>query len=132
MTGQWTILAVCIAQFCWLAYNPLRQLPTAKDEEAGRHFLALLRAFDGEVYVPCSGYYATLAGKKAYASVAGMFDVLRSRDEEVSKMIVENLDKAFREQKFSAVFMPTRFIERIFFGRLYVLLENNGYTRFAG
>jgi hypothetical protein len=63
-------------QFYLLIYNPIQQLPTQQDREAGDRFIQLLKSLDGQVLVFNHGYYSTLAGKAPFFSSTPFSDVV--------------------------------------------------------
>jgi hypothetical protein len=68
-------MLLCLVQFTMLAYDPRAQLPTARDEAAGRDFLERLRAIDGDVWLLHHGYIGQMAGKKPHATVHHFWDL---------------------------------------------------------
>jgi hypothetical protein len=67
-------LLVVIAQFALLIYDPRAVLPTSRDEQAGRDFLALIRQYPGDVWIPSHSYYTAQAGKRAFVHWATITD----------------------------------------------------------
>ncbi len=70
---------LALVQFGLLVYNPARYAPTARDLQAGRHFVHILASLPGEVCVPCHGYLPTRAGKRTFADWQAVYDVLRAK-----------------------------------------------------
>jgi hypothetical protein len=60
------IWIVVIAQFIWLGYDPIRQIPTQADRLAGDALVAEIKGATGDVLIPYHNYLALLAGKKVY------------------------------------------------------------------
>jgi len=100
------LYALCITQMLVLEYDPRKQIPTQSDRQAGYKFIELLRSFDGAIYVPYSGFYPTLAGKHSYAHVQTIRDILRAKDDTLKKELLLELDRAFREKRFTALILP--------------------------
>jgi hypothetical protein len=123
------LYSMCILQFYWLAYNPSKHIPTREDEQAGRHLVALLRSMEGEIYVPCTGFYPTLAGKRSYANLALILDILRGTDQHLKDEIGGQISRALSEKKFAAVVMPSTFRESLDFNAMFNMLKTYGYTK---
>ncbi len=58
------LYAACMVQFGIFIYNPLDEIPTEADREAGDHLVSYMAQMKGEVLVPSHPYLAVLAGKK--------------------------------------------------------------------
>ena len=98
------VSALCLVQFFWLAFNPFAYIPTRNDEIAGREIVRRLAAIDGEVFVPCHGYLAVMAGKRSYAHIQEIADVEAPRaDSTKAAAIKEALRADFERRRFSAV-----------------------------
>jgi 4-amino-4-deoxy-L-arabinose transferase-like glycosyltransferase len=63
---QSMVWLVVIAQFIWLRYDPIRQIPTQNDRQAGDALVSEIKAASGEVLIPYHNYLALYAGKKVY------------------------------------------------------------------
>jgi len=100
VAALWLAAAI---QLGWLAYDPRAQLPTAADRAAGEQLLERLRTIDGEVYLPFHGYLAELAGKRSYAHVSNVRDVMQTNDEELKAELTQSIEDAFRQKRFAAV-----------------------------
>jgi hypothetical protein len=95
--------ALCLLQFAVLAFNPVRMIPTSADRQAGTDVVERIRRFDGEVFLPCEGYLATLAGKRSYAHMQEIRDIMRSPASEAAIAITADLHRSFETRRFSAV-----------------------------
>jgi hypothetical protein len=73
------LLAGLLLQLGMLAYPLGAQIPTAADRVAGAQLIARLRTLRGPVLVLRHPWYATIAGKGAFAQSEAIGDVLRSR-----------------------------------------------------
>jgi hypothetical protein len=73
------LLAGLLIQLGLLAYPLGAQIPTAADRVAGAQLIARLRNLRGPVLVPRHPWYATIAGKGAFAQSEAIGDVLRSQ-----------------------------------------------------
>jgi len=98
---------VCIAQFASLGYNPLHQIPTAKDLEAGKQLITTIAQMKGDVFIPCHGYLTALAGKNSYAHQMTMIDVLRGNDARTKIKLNNEIQQAIREKKFAAIILDS-------------------------
>ncbi|RJO60636.1 hypothetical protein C4544_04820 [candidate division WS5 bacterium] len=106
------LYALCIVQFSMnsLLYDPFKQVPKQKDLEAGWHLIDKMSQVKGDIFSPYHGYFATLAGKKSYANMMGMRDVLTTSDEkhvQIKKRLVDDIKQAMREKKFGAVIIDS-------------------------
>jgi 4-amino-4-deoxy-L-arabinose transferase-like glycosyltransferase len=102
---------VCIVQFASLGYNPLRQIPTVKDLEAGKNLITAITQIKGEVFVPWHGYLSALAGKNSYAHRMAMIDILRGNDARAKIKLNNEIQQAIREKKFAAIILDIRRFE---------------------
>ncbi len=100
----------CAVQLVMLAYNPGAQIPTARDRAAGEALVRALSAVKGEVFVPYHGYLPTLAGKRGYAHIWGMDDVIE-RDPVRGGVLRDEVVAALRERRFAAVVVESDMIE---------------------
>jgi hypothetical protein len=66
------INAVCLAQFFTLFYNPLAQIPTEADLQAGQELVTRLRKVDGDVFAPNHNALPILAGKRPFAHLIAL------------------------------------------------------------
>jgi len=104
-TVKASLFAACLIQLLALAYNPLEQVPTQTDLEAGQGFVRLMQSLAGEVYAPTFGFIPSLAGKKTYAHEAALFDVLRGPESEFSWGLLRQLQTAVNHQRFAAIIL---------------------------
>ena len=96
---------ICIIQFLVLVYNPLAQVPTQKDLEAGHAFINTLAQLPGEILVPFHGYLPTLAGKRSCAHHQAISDVLRGKDCPAKTELIKEIHQALQEKKFAALIL---------------------------
>jgi len=111
-TVKLLIYFMCIAQFSSsaLIYNPFDQIPTQKDLEAGKELIKVISQIKGEVFIPNHGYLTVMAGKRSYANVMGMRDILFTKSKkhaEIKKKFIEEVTQAMKEKKFSAVILDS-------------------------
>lgn len=97
------LCALGLVQFGMLAYRPTRWIPTRADVEAGDRFVALLRRFDGEIYVESHGHLSEMAGLRSFAHKMAVDDVMKAGDDPVSRKLREEFRDAVRARRFSAV-----------------------------
>ncbi len=100
------MVVVVAAQFGALLYNPAPKIPTKADVAAGWKLIDYLRAVPGDVFIPCSDYYAALAGKKTFAHAMSTTDILSGSDETLKKKLRDELFDALKQKKFAAVVLP--------------------------
>lgn len=92
-----------VLQFASLYYRPQEQVPTYADLAAGESLLTTVRQYDGEVWVGHHGYIGSLAGKRMYASALPIYDVLRAKNESAKDMLLDSIESAFKNRRFSAI-----------------------------
>lgn len=97
------VYLLCIAQLGRLYYSPARQLPTARDRQAGEQLVAIMKHIPGEVLMPEHGYLPSLAGKGAHAQGMAVFDVLRGGDEQAYERLAREFANAVKERRFGAI-----------------------------
>ena len=119
---------VCIIQFSILTYNPLVQIPTKKDLEAGRAFISAMAQLPGNILVASHGYLPSLAGKRCYAHQMAITDVMRGKDCPTKTELMDEIGQAIREKRFSAII-----VDAAIFGSSWFLepIETH-YTRQRG
>lgn len=109
--GYWSaniVLVACLIQFAVLLYNPLAQIPSARDREAGYELINLISNVEGEVFLPDHGYISKMAGKMTYAHNSEIWEVLRGNQSNVGKdFLSKDLDDAIRLQKFDLIIFDT-------------------------
>lgn len=93
----------CVAQLCWLLYDPRPLVPDERDVRAGDAFVEALSELDGEVLATWHGYLPRLAGKRVYAHRSAIHDVMRSHDGEVKEALRTALVSALDERIFGAI-----------------------------
>jgi len=99
---------LCIVQFAILIYDPFKYIPTRADEEAGEHFLDVLRNIPGDVYVPSHSFVPTLAGKQSHAHTTCIHVVLVSDPGAVSRRLKEELTEMTNRRVFPAYILDAR------------------------
>jgi 4-amino-4-deoxy-L-arabinose transferase-like glycosyltransferase len=103
------VYLVLIVQMAILFYYPISQIPTSEDLKAGQEFVQYLSSLDGRVYILDHPYLLTLAGKPGYAHNSATWDILRAREENRGKTILEaELSQALKNQVFSVIITDTQ------------------------
>ncbi len=95
-------LAGCM-QFLLLIYNPLDQIPSQRDRDAGEYILGLVKEYKGDVFIPSHGYLSAMTGKKNFAHWMAIEDIYHSRDDSAIKSLQEEFRYAFSTKKFDAI-----------------------------
>ena len=108
--GKWKsmqicVYLICIIQFFGLRYNPIAQIPTQKDLEAGGAFINTMSQLSGDILVPYHGYLPTLAGKRSNAHHQAVSDVLRGKDCPAKAQLIDQISRAIREKRFDAIIL---------------------------
>src|SRR5262249_21023450 len=104
------VAAACVLQLLMLAYDPGKQIPGARDRAAGDTLVARLTAIPGDVWVPYHGHLAALAGKRVYAHIWGVDDVI-DHDAKRGPALRAQVVAALRQRRFAAVVMESDMIE---------------------
>jgi len=105
------VYIVCIIQFALLYYNPIQQIPTQKDLEAGYGLVETLRQIEGDVYIPSHGYLAVYAGKKSFAHTVAVNDIrglYGGKPKKDAGELNKDLFKAIRQHRFGAIILDGR------------------------
>lgn len=96
---------MCITQFAVLYYNPISQVPTREDLQAGCELVRKLEKVEGEVMLPFHGYLPALANKKTSAHILTIWDILRGADGKVKSDLILEIRNAIRSKRFDAIFV---------------------------
>lgn len=107
-----SVYLVCIVQFIFLGYNPLRQIPTREDLMAGRELVQMMELVEGDIFIPGHNYLNAMAGKKIHAHAMAMNDMLRGEKDQNRMNLVSEFKEAFRGKKFDLVILDTAFYLR--------------------
>lgn len=121
---KWAVsaLALILAQFGILLYNPVLLIPTAESQRQGDAFLEEIRAIDGEVFMPEIQFISTRIGKTSYAYGFAAIDVLQSDTKtkrDAKNKLRGELINAMRSQRFSAV-VSTGLVSRHYMKDRYI------------
>jgi len=88
-----------LLQFSMMSYNPIKQIPTADDYQAGESLIDVLSSFKGDVYVPFHSYYSIMAGKKMYAHKMPIEDIYIG----FPHLLPQGLFEKIEQKGFSAI-----------------------------
>lgn len=88
-----------LLQFIMMSYNPIKQIPTANDYQAGRSLIKIVSGFEGDVYIPFHSYYSIMAGKKMYAHKMPIEDIYIG----FPHLLPQDLFKKIEQKGFSAI-----------------------------
>ncbi len=99
-----------IAQFYLFAYNPLKQIPTKKDRDAGNFIVNKIKGFDSDVWVPSHGYLADKAGKKPYVQMSSLIEIggLLGKGEVIDENghdLIQEIQQKIKKQEFDALML---------------------------
>ncbi len=108
-TGLWLVIVV---QFFQLRYNPIQQIPTLSDRQAGDALLAQIQNSPGNVLIPYHNYLALLAGKQPYFHFVA-FDELRGRFSRQKPQVQEILQQ-FNSTSFDLIILdlPDKLLQK--------------------
>lgn len=99
------VYASCILQFLLLLYNPVHELPSPQNLAANQQVIAAIEATPGEVWIPNHGFLGTLAGKKSYAHMMAIRDLVESGPRgPVRDRFVQEIKSQIEEERFTAIF----------------------------
>ena len=99
------VYLACIIQFALLLYNPRDEIPRQQDLQAGQRFIRLIDEIQGDIFVPNHGYLPALAGKDIQAHGMAVYDVLRGSEEHTKAELIEEINSAIGEKRFSAIIL---------------------------
>jgi 4-amino-4-deoxy-L-arabinose transferase-like glycosyltransferase len=104
------VYAACIVQLGLLWYDPVAQIPSRQDAQAGKELVATLAGFPGEVFMPHHGYLSELAGKRSFAHQMAICDVLNAGPSEVGNRLMSEIAQAIEQHRFSAIVLDHPFL----------------------
>jgi 4-amino-4-deoxy-L-arabinose transferase-like glycosyltransferase len=100
------VMLAAVIQLATLIYNPVEEVPTQEDLEAGHEFVSILRQIEGDVLVTHHGFLPQLADKNSYAHWAAVFDILRGdKETPEARMMFNDLQEAIEEKRFDAIIL---------------------------
>ncbi len=106
--GSAAVGAMIILQYLSLLYNPVAQVPTGADYEAGRALVRRIAGVPGEVLVLKHPYLARMAGKPEHAHWMALLDALRAADAPVVEGLRDELSRAVQARRFAAIVLDDR------------------------
>jgi hypothetical protein len=104
------VYLICIIQFAALIYNPVHQIPTRSDLEAGQRLVDTIRQVQGEVLVPHHSYLTVLARKNGYAhwvAVEELLGAFGGGETEAGALFIGQMKEAIRERRFAAIILDS-------------------------
>jgi len=101
------IFFICITQFALLAYDPVRQVPSAADKKAGDALIELIRNIKGEVFMPYHGFLCSLAGKSTHIHMLPMINILLSSNEKMKNEFLSEMNAFMKKKRFAAIILDT-------------------------
>lgn len=99
------VYVICLIQFAALVYNPIGNIPKPAALREGERLVTEVARFEGDVYSPYHGHVATLAGKRSFAHLGALLDVIRSRETQAKSDLRDDMTRTFAAHKFTAVIM---------------------------
>lgn len=97
------VYGLCLLQFFALIYNPLAQIPTSADYNAGLHLENTLAQIDGEIFMPDHAFLLSRVGKPTHIHRHALLDIERTTHDQVRAALFNDVRRAFEEQRFAAV-----------------------------
>ena len=101
-------IALLAVQFAILYFPPGAQVPTEQDRLAGDEIVNLLRAQDGDVFVPYHPELPLFAGKPAYANYIALYELEGGQgggDEKLWSQVRSALAAAVARRKFELILL---------------------------
>jgi hypothetical protein len=96
------------AQLLWLAYNPMRYIPTQAAIDKGNRFLEEIGKVEGDVFMPEVQFVQTRVGKKSYSMNMAALDIIvahMGKKDYIKQELLAEIRSAIASQRFGAV-MP--------------------------
>ncbi len=98
------ILFTVFLQNLLLYVDPLPFIPTQKRLQKELQYLKTLATFPGNIYIESSCYLPLLLGRKPYAHVWAIIDILRTNPKPVvAQILVNELQEKIKKKFFSAI-----------------------------
>jgi 4-amino-4-deoxy-L-arabinose transferase-like glycosyltransferase len=101
------VYSFCILQFAGLLYNPITQIPTRRDENAGRALVEKLAQIPGRIFMPYhSGcYVAELMERCGSAHQMSISDIRQFGSDEARTMLADDYGRAIAEKRFDVILL---------------------------
>lgn len=104
----WALAIVVAGQIGHLGQDPSRYIPTAKDRAAGAHLIHMVARTPGQVIVLNHPWYATMAGKQAWAQGEAIHEVIRAGPSAARSDLVRSIDRTLSSGKVAAIYFDSR------------------------
>ena len=101
------VYSFCILQFAGLLYNPITQIPTRRDRNAGRALVGKLAQIPGRIFMPShSGCYVPeLMERCGSAHQMSISDIRLFGSDDARTMLGEDYGRAIAEKRFDAILL---------------------------
>ncbi|MGH7198036.1 MAG: hypothetical protein ACREH5_04760, partial [Candidatus Omnitrophota bacterium] len=103
---QICVYFACLVQLLALGYGASRLVSVSSQSKNRTLLIQIMKQIPGDVFAPFAGYLARLAGKKPFVHTGQIWDVVRSKDGPIKDKFMRELQDAFKEKRFGAVFLP--------------------------
>ncbi len=97
------VYGICIIQFLGVVYNPLKQIPTRQDLEAGKKFVDELAQIPGDIFLVRHGYLLEFIGKQSFAQEMAIHDILSGDTGEIKVRFSHEISEAIASKQFDAI-----------------------------
>ena len=101
------VYLVCLIQFLILAYDPVKQIPTADDRKSGDALIKQIKNIKGEVFMPYHGFLCSMAGKSTHIHMLPMINILLSSDDKMKNDFLSGVRAEMKKKRFAAVILDT-------------------------
>lgn len=98
-------LVLVMLQFAFLVYGPRRHLPTAADKAAGEHLMSLIESYEGEVFVPYHGHYASSVGNPIRLHFQATREWAGDRGAGLRRDLEDEVRGAIQRREFAAIIL---------------------------
>ncbi len=98
---------ICVIQFSLLAYDPVKQIPSAADRRAGDELIEQIKNIQGEVFMPYHGFLCSMAGKKTHIHMLPMINILLSSNEQMKDAFLDEMRAEMKKKRFAAIILDT-------------------------
>jgi hypothetical protein len=99
------LLVIIFMQLLILQRDPRLSIPSHEDTIRIKSFEAYLAGLPGKVYIPCHGYLVQQKGQPANANLVAGWDILRSKDEQSKKILVESICNSLEKKEFDWIIL---------------------------
>ncbi|MHC4790258.1 MAG: glycosyltransferase family 39 protein [Planctomycetota bacterium] len=112
---QIRVYFLCIAQFLVLLYNPVQQVPSPQDLQAGTELVNTIKQIKGDVFIPSHSYLPVLAGKPRYvdeSAAAELVGIFGGEHKKEGKKLLYEINQAIINKKFSAIILDDPWLRK--------------------